>query len=449
MKKFSAIVLVLALWSAAGAQSFPGGASMTHSVSGQFVVVGAESATLPARFPGIATNLNFIALEPTLLAVSCERIKDCLNRQLRITGGGWRGKIYLNLREARGPEDQVTVILEKSRRGWIYRVELPDVLERNRFVGAIVRVLLLEQANRGGPQRSAEIPAWLAEGLSQQIMASSDIEIVLPPPRWRLNGLIIGPTMTEARKSNPLIRAHQTLQKRAPMTFDELSWPGEDQLSGEPWEVYRSSAQLFVDHLLHLENGPACLRTMIDGLSRHLNWQITFLEAFRAHFKRPLDVEKWWALQLVQFTGRDLTQLWTFDESWQRLNDLVRPSVQVRTGAESSQRAQVTMQIVIREWEQLPQMEMMRRKLSELDLMRAQVAHGLIPLVDDYRQVLREYLQKRNTPGTPMPLRKTAGPLVDQVAEQTIQQLNVLDARIEALRPLASGPVAAAAEAGR
>ncbi len=73
--------------------------------------------------------------------------------------------------------------LGRFKNGWQYRVDLPNVVERPRYVRAIVQVLLLELANRTAQGRGAEIPLWLVEGFSQLLLASSEVEIILPPPR--------------------------------------------------------------------------------------------------------------------------------------------------------------------------------------------------------------------------------------------------------------------------
>ncbi len=447
MKAF-ALAAALAVASTAKAQVLPGARPVTRSHSDQFVVFGSESVTLRSRFPGIATNINFIALEPTLLAVSCERIKDALYRRLG-AGSAWRGKIFVRLRPAEASDEPITICSEKNRDGWSYNMELPDVLERNRFIGAIVHVLLLEVANRQATGQSAEVPAWLAEGLSQELRASSEMEIMLPPPSWRLNGLTISPALLDARRPSPLARAQQILAARPPLTFQQLSWPADGQLSGEAGEVYRSSAQLFVNQLLELPGGAAALRAFLAELPRHLNWQLAFLKVFAGQFPRGLDVEKWWALQLVQFTGRDLSQLWTFEESWKKLDELLRAPVQVQArGDDSLLRSQVTLQIIIREWDRVPQMETLKRKLWELDLLRQHASPELAPLADDYRGTLRVYLEKRNAFGPILAPGKKAAPLMDREAEEAIRRLDALDLRLETFRPVPN-PMAVSAGAAR
>ena len=60
--------------------SFPD-TSLARSVSGQFIVTGVPSHLAGSRLaamPAVATNADFVRLEPALLAVSAERIKESL-----------------------------------------------------------------------------------------------------------------------------------------------------------------------------------------------------------------------------------------------------------------------------------------------------------------------------------------------------------------------------------
>ena len=120
----------------------------------------------PTELSSLATNQDFVELEPTLATVSCERIKQMLVRELNVTAP-WRGTIYLVLYPARSAGDAITITSDRFKNGWQYRVDLPDVVERPRYVRAMVQVLLLELANRTAPARGAEIPLWLVEGFSQ------------------------------------------------------------------------------------------------------------------------------------------------------------------------------------------------------------------------------------------------------------------------------------------
>ena len=68
----------------------------TRSISGQFIVYASPQISKLARLASVAADTNFVRLEPALLAVSAERIKDSLWRRLEIKPGTpWRGQIYL------------------------------------------------------------------------------------------------------------------------------------------------------------------------------------------------------------------------------------------------------------------------------------------------------------------------------------------------------------------
>jgi len=437
MKRIAAIALVLALLGNAVAQLVSSGPNSVRSASGQFVVFAPPAASSPRSLAGLAANTNYISLQPALLVVSCERIKQKLWQALGTTAA-WRGKICLDLRPAQAPDERVVIIKERARGVWNYRVELPDLLERDRFVRAIVHVLLLEIANRGAGVQPAEIPTWLAEGLARELRASSEREIILPPPGWKVHGLSLGPQLVnDERWSNPLERAQKELRARPPLSFDQLSWPGDGQLDGLAGEGYRCSAQLFVNQLLFLKNGQSCLQVMLYQLPRYHNWQLAFLAAFRSHFGSLLEVEKWWALQAVQFTGRDLSRTWPSDESWRKLEEVLRSPVDVRTRTNQLPlHTVVSLQTIIREWDPARQLLTLQRTRYELDLLRPRVAPDTVPLLDDYAGLIQAYLQKR-AGSVPRPGKPT-GPISDRVAEEAIRQLEELDARREALRP--AGP---------
>lgn len=407
----------------------------TESYSGQFVVF-APPAPPAYRRLILPDTAGLISLKPGPLAVSCERIKSALCRTLKASTV-WRGRICLDVHAARSTNDLITIVSEKSRTGWNYRVVLPDLIQTDRLERAMVQVLLLEMANRNAGGRTAEIPRWLAEGLARELPAASEIELVLSAPSRIENGLRIQPFLVDARRQSPLAGVQQTLGNHTPLTFDQLSWPTEQQESGEAAEVYRSCAQLFVHQLLHLRDGPACLRALLARLPAYFNWQIAFLHAFHSHFQSALDVEKWWALQLVQFTGRDLTQTWTPAESWSKLDEIIRPEVGVRTAStELPLHTEVSLQTIISRWTRVQQVQLFRRKLVELGMLRVRVAPEMIALVDDYRRVIENYLQKRENPGPSFFLfRKRVEPNADRLARETIAQLDSLDRRRAALRP--------------
>jgi hypothetical protein len=372
-------------------------------------------------------------LEPTLATVSCERIKQILTRELGATAP-WRGHIYVVLHPARGAGDSITITSERFKDGWQYRVDFPDVVERTRYVRGVVQVLLLELANRTAEARAAEIPLWLNEGFAQLLLASDEVGIILPPPQGKVNGLNFSARVVHVTKENLLEQAQKKLRGCPPLTFEDLSWPAEDELSGDTADLYSGSAQVFVGELLRLPDGRACLRAMLAELPRNYNWQFAFLRAFHASFERPLDVEKWWALSVARISGRDLAQTWSREESWQKLDQAIHSAVQVRTGAnELPLHAELKPQTIIREWDPVRQTQALTDMLRELGLLRLRIAQEYVGLAQDYSQLLEAYLQQRDHPGFVLPFTKNAARR--RAVEAAVRQLDALDARREALRP--------------
>jgi len=405
-----------------------------RSLSGQFIVRFRRGPEEPKAITS-TTNQNLIRLEPTLVAVSCERIKQLLYHELG-AGTVWRGKIFLTLYPSAGARQPVTILTEKLREGWQYSVELPSTAERVQYVRAIVRVLLLEFANRRAGARSAEIPAWLGEGFTQQLLAAKESQIILQPPSADPSGrLTLVSANVSVRLDSPLEQAHKKLQGRPLLSFDELSWPVEEQWSGDAGEAYRCNAQLFLNGLLQLKDGRASLRAMLAELPQRENWQFAFLNAFNSHFPNTLDVEKWWALQLVHFTARDLlAQTWSFDESWQKLDQAVHASVEIHAGTnELPLRATVTLQDLIRDGDFERQAKCLQAKIREIELLRPRLSHEFVGFVDSYGQTLRNYLQHRHKTGLTRFFGQNAAH--NRAEEQALNQLDELDVLRATLRP--------------
>ena len=420
------------------AATLPAPFTASRSMSGQFVVFGPR---MPAVRPTIkaATNANWVTLEPTLVTVSAERIKLALWRELEVTGS-WQNKISIALRTARSGNEPINIIADRSLGLWSYRVEMPDQVTQERYLRAMVEVVLLELANRNSPERCAEIPIWLIEGLTLQLQSGHGPDLVLNTPQLRLNGVTYTPPATkDVRQLSRLERTHKTLLGETPLSFEELSWPTPEQITGPDGPRYRACAQLFTHELLKLRGGEACLRNFIFTLPAYLNWQMAFLQGFQPHFSRPLDIEKWWSLQATGFASRDLIQTWTYEESWHKLTATLAAQVDVFGNTNQMPvRAEVKLQTVIRDWEPAKQESLLRPKIAELESLRASLAPELIDLATEYTQCLETYLNQRD-PSTargqrshfatrPSPRRQT----------EALQQLDALDARAARMNPKAA-----------
>jgi hypothetical protein len=372
-----------------------------RSISGQFIVVGPSQHSPLANSPQIVTNAEFVRLAPALLAVSAERVKESLWHEFGISGQ-WRGQIVFLLHPAQSSAEEVVIVSKPSADGWNYQIQLPDVLPRTRFMRAMTGALLLEFANRNAQSHSAEIPAWLIDGLSQQLLAENSGEIILSSPdkivKFTLpgnadNGAPENLTSIIQHGIDPLADARRALKNSSALTFEQLSWPTAGQLSGADGGVYRASAQLFVSDLLKLKNGPAKLRLMLETLPRFYNWQNAFQSVFRENFPRPLDVEKWWAVQVISFAARDAGPAWTPAFSRVMLDEILSVPVEFYSASNALPvRAEISIQTAIRNLDSDRQTSILRLKLRDLQLAQLRMARPLAALTDNYCRVLSDYL---------------------------------------------------------
>lgn len=411
-------------------------AEVTRSISGQFLVSVAPEAGVFFLRPKLGTNSDLIRLEPSFLAVSAERFKAVLGREIgQAADTPWSGKIFLVLHPARVLDEPVNLVTQPFVRNWNYRLELPDLISRQRCARAFSAVLLLEIANRTAPVggHSAEVPAWLVDGLARQVLESEDSKVILATPAKTIDGLAQTRLAENRRGIDPLAAARRVLQNHPALTFEQLSWPTDAQVNGADEDVYAASAQLFFNELRALKNGPARLRDLLAKLPAHENWQAALFDAFPENFQRPLDVEKWWSLRVVAFAARAPGPSWTPAISRAKLDAaLVVPvNIRVSPGVLPAY-SEMSLQSVIRNFAADQQAEILQTRLRDLELIQLRLVSPLAGIAESYRKVLADYLDARKRfyffwqPGT----------------GTTLKRLDALDARrrqVEARLTLPAG----------
>lgn len=424
------LCLSIVLWprSALADASIPGIVS-ANSVSGQFVVVASPTTSPLASLAEVVTNREFVRLDPAFLAVSAERVKNSLLQKLGVQSDKMQGStIYLTLQPARALDENVEVFPERFGSHWIYHVALPDVLPRQRLARALTSVFLMDYANRAGDPHLADVPPWLIEGLSQEALADSMQDVILSFPGQTVNNIPVDHVNVTEHGVDSLASARAVLQTYSILTFQQLCWPTDLELSGEDGGVYRASAQLFVDQLLDLRDGPAKLRAALDALPRYYNWQTAFFSAFRQNFSSPLEVEKWWALQSVIFTARSPGPQWNAAVSRQKLDEILSVAADFRSTSNSLPvRAEVSLQDVIKNFNSAVQMQILHLKLQDLEVAQFRMTPSLAILAAEYRNALAGYLGEAQVSRRGAIVEKSSSRVVS--ARDTLQILNVLDAR--------------------
>jgi hypothetical protein len=435
------VFLSAALFLSAAARAqmpLPDASAMRSSASGQFIVT-AVNPVSQSIFPPVAdTNADLIRIEPALLAVSAERVKQSLWRALGVDASTpWRGRIYLVLHPAASPDEDVTIISRRFADVWGYRVELPDVLSRASLARALTGAMLLELANRDNAgDRSAEIPVWLTEGLSQQLLAAGNPDIILSPPDKAVNGLPEKRIIAVKRGVDVLAEVRPVLQDQPALTFEQLSWPEDAQLRGGDGGVYRASAQLFVNNLLKLNHGPEHLRAMLRMLPDYYNWQMAFRAAFAGEFPLPVDLEKWWALQTVSFTADDAGPAWTPAVSRARLDEILSVPVEVRSSPTNlPAHSAIALQNVVRNFDSDRQTAILQTKLRDLGLVEWRMTPQFAVLADAYHRALADYLGSRSgtAPAARGAVTRPPSALSNKSAADTVGKLDALDAQLREL----------------
>jgi hypothetical protein len=194
--------------------------------------------------------------------------------------------------------------------------------------------------------------------------------------------------------------------------------------------LFQDSAQLFVFELLRLKNGRESMRRFLYELPQHKNWQFAFLAAFESNFPKLMDVEKWWALKFSGFSGRDHFQLWSTEESWEKLKFALDVPVQIHLKSDRMPvQAQITLQEAIETWDPVRQEMSLHRALQQLQTARLRVQPELVTLVDEYRRVLENYLEQRTRIGRSGQRNGDAPVNGNVLKKSTCQQLDALDDR--------------------
>ena len=356
------------------------------SASKQFIVRGRPQTSVFAR----NANTDLVYIDPALLVVTCERVKQTVARELG-WGKTWRGTIFVDVRSMKFDNQEPRLVPFRATDGWRYRLEVPDEISRRRLVESIVEALLIEFADRGATDYSVELPPWLVEGFAAHLMSGDLADLALQPNAMNVR---------HRAHNDPVAPLRERVQATGAISIDQLNWADFDQSDPQRAEAYRFSSHLFVRELLRLRGGPDAMSAMLAMLPEHLNWQTAFLRGFEPHFRRMVDVEKWWALSIVQLKTRESSVHWSAVEAQRKVEDILLTPVQAPlAGDVSPQVKPVTLQTVVSDWDFKQQQPLLQTKLGQLQLARVRLTPEMVAVVDGYRAAIGKYLQARRRPG--------------------------------------------------
>jgi hypothetical protein len=405
------LLLNAVLLSANHAATRPGEAATPITVrshSGQFVVNGLSSAK-PMLNLTPTSGVTYVRLDPSVLAVSGENIKQSLLSTLYLTDR-WQGRIGISLRPVTEDNEEIVIASVRYTDGWQYRMQVPEQVDKARLTKALVEVLLLEIAQRNAGERRLELPPWLVPGLTAHLAATEATPLIIEQETR---------TNRQRHMEDALKQTREVLRRSGGLSLDELNWPHQRTDRA----AYEASAHLFVHELLRKAGGVP-LSELLARLRDHLNWQTAFLKTYG--FGSLRDADKWWTLHLVQFGGRENLVRWSPAEVGAQLEGVLITAVQVRlTPHELPIRTEVILQQVLQEWDWNRQSSLLRQKLIHLHALRARAASPLADVIDGYRQSLAVYIERRES----LRAKPARSPVVKSLVSETVQRLNDLDVR--------------------
>ena len=385
----AAVACIFALFAFAADAAEP---IIITSASKQFIVRGQPQRSMLAA----SAREDSIYLDPALLAVTCERVKQTLTKELG-WGDRWRSTIYINIHPVRSDNEQPDIHAFRTVEGWRYRADVPDEMDRTRLLETIVETLLLEFADRASVNESVELPPWLVEGLTAHLMQGALAGAALQARSLR--EIAENPELRAARlrrHADTDLLLRQRVQQTGALTIDELNWPDFEDNDSAHAEAYRRSAHLFVRELLRLRGGADCICAMLAMLPEHLNWQTAFLRAFEPHFRRMLDAEKWWSLTLTQLKRHETSVIWSAAEAQQKLDEVLFTPMEVRvTRDQLPQMTPVALQTIINDWDFKQQLPLLQAKMVQLQAAHLRLPRELLPVADSYRVTLEKYIRAR------------------------------------------------------
>lgn len=383
--RFALSPIFLALWLVVG-HSGPVFAQgrISYSLSGDFVVH-AWPGREPAPDPLAEKALKLVTVKPNFLAITAEHIKRTLAEELR-QPSSLASKIHLRIQPAGRGDEPVGIVSAMYSDGWVYHVHVPIRVNETRLVKGIVQSLLLEFASRGR-RKSATIPTWLVEGLTQRITRS-------PFPTTALDRKVVN---LQVVGTDRLANAREVLRTNSCLTFHQLGFP---EWTGMPSEsqaaVYEASAHLFTHELLSLPSGPELLASFIRELPMHWNWQTAFFKVYAHQFQSPLDLEKWWSLSWIEFRSRGGEYQWPPRASFEKLSAMLRTTVERWTSTNSLPTvAELSLREVLTAPDLDVQSQILRDKIERLRFARPQMHPAAARFCVAYMELFERFVEDR------------------------------------------------------
>ncbi|HVK58468.1 MAG TPA: hypothetical protein VM735_06800 [Candidatus Kapabacteria bacterium] len=385
------------------------------SHSGQFIVHSAVIRGFVPRATG--TNaLKYITAEPQLIALMGERVSRGLSQELQVPMQ-YRDKVHATVFNWAPVGQAIGLITQVHSDGFLYKMIVPGQVEGPMLFKGVLQALILEFANRDH-NRSGELPNWVVEGMVRQIQTTAI-------PTYIVNKK---PITIETAGYDRLGNTRAYFQTNTPLTLQDFSFANLNKVTPEQRQQFEASSHLLVHQLLKLKNGPQLFAKFLQTLPTTLNWQTAFYSVYKQHFTGPLQFEKWWMLNWVQFKNSQDRELWSLDVTLDRLESVLYTTMEVRAETNSIPLYRDTsLQEFIQIADFTMQREILSQKVQHMSFMSLNVPEKAVKLWNGYIQVLDSYLQRRGNDTQPT-LKSEPGQRLQSLLKSTLKTLNELDA---------------------
>lgn len=390
-------------------------AETVMSQSQQFVVHAADRRAPVERVPA-----GSVEVVPEFLVVTAERVKQAVFTEIPALAEA-RMPIHIGIAESTGADGVIGIHSSRFADGWRYDMAVPRVAEEARLVKAFINVTLLRYANRNS-ERSAELPAWVTEGLSEQLLYSVGPTLVVGnrPASW------------EASTRDLQHWTRETLRTNSTPGFQELTSANVPARRSQQEAVYLAGTHLLVHALLEAPRGRQRFAKFLQMLPHTWNWQTAFMQAFE--FQRMLDVEKWWSLTVIEFTTRDQRQAWSAQMSLRKLDELLRVRIEYRDATNALPQVRlVDLKTILEEDDPALQRQSVQEVISHLRYTWPHMAPQVAELAYSYQKTLESFLQKRSGAPVRPGLRVTAAAQSESAKADALRQISALDQKSRAM----------------
>ncbi|MBR5977714.1 MAG: hypothetical protein IK033_01795 [Verrucomicrobia bacterium] len=372
--------------------------TLRSRLEGQFIVKGVPfpPSITPSREGNVRTFMPntsrdwpaSVRLDPSTVVVVCERVKQIFLQELELQDQ-WKGLIEIDIDfYPKGVLRPIMLSHRLMNDGLHTQMKMADEVVPHRLIQAIVQVLLLEYSNRDLRQtQMAEVPLWMIDGMTQLIMQRGGPALIPTPG---------APKDFSTVTTNPAKAAKSRLKTIQPPEFSQITSPGPEFSSGVNWMIFQDACLVLTWELLERPEGKIRYCRTLQLLKKYRNWQLAFLEAWKGQFKNMTDVEKWWALVLVNCRKDTSMNAWTLKQSIEKLNEILsEASVSVISQINQPKiPSTIHLQQIAESWAPMVQIYFFERVAAQLKAFELAADPVVADLASRYRTTIIDYIRQ-------------------------------------------------------